>query len=280
MYVHHPMCGIEDILSTSPDVRDKPGPVTLDRTAKDPLWAQLRDDIAHRIEDGEFDLDFPGEHALREQYGVSRQTVRMALRSLRESGVVSASRGQAPRLLRPQIEQPLGALYSMFHSVEHAGMTQLSIVLSLDERRDAHAAAELGLDQEAPLVFLHRIRLADAEPLALDRVWMPADLARPLLDADFRHTALYTQLAERCGVRPTGGSEDIDSVTLLAPQAKSLGTSPGAPAFLIQRLSSTDTRPVEWRTTIVRADRFRISTSFSTATGLRMTMPGPAPLSI
>lgn len=267
-------------MNTSHDMQARPGPVKLDRSAKDPLWAQLRDDIARRIEHEEFRVDFPGEHALRAQYGVSRQTVRMALRSLRESGVVSASRGQAPRVLRPQIEQPLGALYSLFHSVEHAGMTQVSIVLSLDERRDAHAAAELGLDHEAPLVFLHRIRMADGEPLALDRVWMPADLARPLLDADFRHTALYTELAERCGVRPTGGSEDVDAVTLLPPQAKSLGTTPGAPAFSIQRLSCTDTRPVEWRTTIVRADRFRISTSFSTATGLRMTMPGLAQLSI
>jgi len=253
------------------------GPRPLQRTGRPPLWTQLRDDVARRIESGEFVAAFPGEHALREQYGVSRQTVRTALRSLREAGVVSAARGQEPRLMRQQIEQPLGTLYSLFSSVETAGMTQNSIVLGLDERRDSHAAAQLGLDEEAPLIFLHRIRLADGEPLALDRVWMPAAVTRPLLEADFTHTALYTELAERCGIRPVGGQEEIDAVTLLAPQAASLASAPGAPAFSISRLSCAANRPIEWRTTLVRADRFRIRTDFSTATGLRLTVAGHDP---
>ena len=250
------------------------GPQVLDRTCKVPLWTQLRDDVARRIDAGEFGSAFPGEHALRDQYNVSRQTVRMALRSLREAGVISAARGQEPRLIRPQIEQPLGTLYSLFSSVERSGMTQNSVVLGLDERRDARAAAQLGLEEESPLIFLHRVRLADGEPLALDRVWMPAAIARPLLQADFRHTALYTELASRCNIRPAGGAEEIDAVTLLAPQAASLQTTEGAPAFAIQRLSCHQDVPVEWRTTLVRADRFRIRTNFSIATGLRMTVSG------
>ncbi len=250
------------------------GPQALDRASKTPLWSQLRDDVARRIDTDDFSAGFPGEHALREQYGVSRQTVRTALRSLREAGVISAARGQEPRLMPPRIEQPVGTLYSLFASVEQAGMTQDSVVLALDERRDARAAAELGLQEEAPLVFLHRVRLADGEPLALDRVWLPAQVARPLLEADFRHTALYTELAERCGVRPSGGTEEIDAVTLLAPQAATLACEPGAPAFAIERLGRHRGAPVEWRTTLVRADRFRIRTDFSESAGLRLTVSG------
>ncbi len=250
------------------------GPTALERSGGVSLWSQLRDDVARRIELDEFETSFPGEHVLREQYGVSRQTVRMALRSLREAGVISAARGQEPRLIRRKIEQPLGTLYSLFSSVEAAGMVQNSIVLGLDERRDSLVASRLGLDEEAPLVFLHRIRLADGEPLALDRVWMPATVARPLLEADFTHTALYTELAERCGVRPAGGAEEIDAVTLLAPQAVSLGMATGAPAFAISRLSCAANAPVEWRTTLVRADRFRILTEFSTSSGLRLSIAG------
>lgn len=250
------------------------GPRALQRTGGVSLWSQLRDDVARRIEGGEFIETFPGEHALREQYDVSRQTVRAALRSLREAGVVSAARGQEPRLIRRQIEQPLGALYSLFSSVESAGMVQNSVVLGLDERRDSHAAARLGLEEEAPLVFLHRIRLADGEPLALDRVWMPAEIARPLLEVDFTHTALYAELAARCGIWPVGGQEEIDAVTLLAPQAMSLASPAGSPAFSISRLGCAAGRPVEWRITLVRADRFRIRADFSTATGLKMTVSG------
>ena len=258
--------------TTPPQSRDG---FVLDRACSIPLWSQLRDDIARRIETGEFGDSFPGEHTLREQYAVSRQTVRMALRSLREAGVISAARGMSSRLLRPQIEQPLGSLYSLFTSVEAQGMAQESIVLALDERGDARAATALGLAAETPLVFLHRVRLADGEPLALDQVWLPASIARPLLDADFSRTALYTELAARCGVRPAGGSEEIDAVTLDPSQARDLHSHKGAPAFSIERLACHDDVPLELRTTLVRADRFRIRTQFSPAQGLRMNIGNP-----
>lgn len=248
----------------------RPGPRALERSATTPLWSQLRDDVSRRIDSGEFAAGFPGEHALREQYDVSRQTVRIALRSLREAGVISAARGREPRVLRKQVEQPLGTLYSLFSTVESSGMQQRSIVLGLDQRRDAYAAARLGIDEEAPLVFLHRVRLADDEPLALDRVWMPASVAAPLLDADFTHTALYDELAARCGVRPAAGREEVHAVVLSAAQSRTLGTDPGAPAFHVQRTSCVDDRVLEWRTTLVRADRFRISTTFSALSGSRL----------
>ena len=49
-------------------------------------------------------------------------------------------------------------------------------------RADGVVAARLGLEESTPLVHLERLRLADAEPLAVDRVWLPERLAAPLLD--------------------------------------------------------------------------------------------------
>ncbi|GAY10962.1 predicted transcriptional regulator of N-acetylglucosamine utilization, GntR family [Pseudonocardia sp. N23] len=79
----------------------------------------------------------------------------------------------------------------MFASVEQAGHEQRSIVHTLDLRADGSVAARLGLEVSTPLVYLERLRLADDEPLALDRVWLPGSLAAPLLDVDFSHMALY-----------------------------------------------------------------------------------------
>ena len=42
------------------------------------------------------------------------------------------------------IEQPLGAIYSLFRSVEEQGFAQRSIVRRLEERSDAEAAGVLG----------------------------------------------------------------------------------------------------------------------------------------
>jgi len=247
-----------------------PGARPLDRDADTPLWMQLLADVHRRIDNREFDDAFPGEIALQDQYGVSRYTVRRALQSLRDAGVVSAGRGQSPRVAHPGIEQPLGTLYSLYASVESAGMTQRSSVFTLAEVTDSDAAGHLGLAPGDPLIYLERLRLADDQPLALDHAWLPAVVARPLLRADFSHTALYRELADRCGVHPRGGQEEIDAVTLTPDEAQRLDCPTGAAAFAVRRLGCAEGRPIEWRHTLVRADRFRLLAHFSPTTGYRV----------
>ncbi len=106
----------------------------------------------------------------------------------------------------------MGALYSLFSSVEASGLPQHSVVRALDVRADGVIASRLDLEASIPLVYLERVRFAGDEPLALDRVWLPATLAEGLLDADFSHTSLYNELAERTGLRLDHGREDIRAV--------------------------------------------------------------------
>ena len=156
---------------------------------------------------------FPGELDLVREYQVSRHTVRAALRQLRADGTIVAERGRRPRLAGQEpITQPLGALYSLFASVEAAGLRQASVVRARDLRADGVIADRLGLEASTPLFRLERLRLAGGEPLALDTVWLPADIAAPLLEADFTHTGLYDELAARAGVRLQGGREHIRAV--------------------------------------------------------------------
>lgn len=247
----------------------------LDRSAKEPLWSQLLADVQARIDAHEFDGTFPGEHALAEAYQVSRQTVRLALRSLREAGVITAGKGRPPQVTHT-IQQPMGALYSLFTSVEAAGMRQRSVVLAQDERRDPVAAAHLGLADRDPLIYLERLRLADEEPLAVDQVWLPARLARPLLQVDFTHTALYTQMAQLLAAAPVGGQEEIAAVTVTPTDAARLDVAPGAPAFSLSRLGCHYGTPVEWRHTLIRGDRFRLLSQFTPGSGYTLHL-GPAP---
>ncbi|HTS99029.1 MAG TPA: GntR family transcriptional regulator [Streptosporangiaceae bacterium] len=246
-------------------------PRPLDRGSPMPLWAQLRAELRRRLEAGAFDADFPGEMALVAAYGVSRHTVRSALRELRADGVVLAERGRRPRVAPPSpITQPLGALYSLFASVESAGLRQTSVIRARDIRADAVIADHLGLEASTPLFRLERLRLAGEEPLALDTVWLPADLGAPLLDADFTHTALYDELAERTGTRLDGGREYIRAVVPARAQQRLLGIGPATGALAISRLGYAAGRPVEWRHTLIRGDRFSLLAEFSARTGYRL----------
>ncbi|MDX3003720.1 GntR family transcriptional regulator [Kribbella solani] len=247
----------------------------LDRNGGESLWKQLQADLVRRVRSGEFDAAFPGELALVEEYAVSRHTVRQALGQLRTDGLIVAERGRQPRVAAvPEIRQPMGALYSLFSSVEESGLPQRSAVRVLDVRADGVIAARLNLEESIPLLYLERLRYAGDEPLALDRVWLPAAIAEPLLEADFTHTSLYNELAERTGINLDHGREDIRAVNPTAAERALLHCPSDAAVFAITRQGTAQNRPVEWRHTVVRGDRFALSAEFSANTGYRLT---PAP---
>jgi GntR family transcriptional regulator len=248
-------------------------PRPLDRRSPLPLWAQLRADLRRRLAAGEFGEEFPGELALVAEYQVSRHTVRAALGELRADGIVVSERGRRPRLAgQPAITQPLGALYSLFASVESAGLRQTSMVLARDICADPVIAGRLGLAAATPLFRLERLRLAADEPLALDTVWLPADLAAPLLEADFSHTALYDELAARTGIRLDGGREHIRAAVPTRAQRQLLNIPPTTAALAIDRLGYAADQPVEWRHTLIRGDQFALLAEFSPRTGYQLTV--------
>ncbi len=259
---------------TSP--RQAKAATRLRRASDVPLWQQLLSDLRERLAASEFTSDFPGELELVEQYEVSRHTVREALRELRTEGVVTAARGRRPRLAPVEVEQPLGALASLFATVEASGLEQRSVVRALDVRADGVIAARLGLEESTPLVYLERLRLAGDEPLALDRAWLPERVARPLLHADFSHTALYDELATHCGVRLTGGREQVRAVQPTRAERALLRLPATAALLAVERTGCLHGRPLEFRHTLVRGDRYAVTASFDTR-GYQITVGPPTP---
>ncbi len=232
------------------------GPGVLDRTSPLPLWAQLLTELRGKLVSGDYDAHFPTERELMAAYGVSRNTVREAVRRLGAEGLIERHRGRGTQIRRAELEQPLGALYSFFHAIESQGMEQVSQVRALEVRRDAEVARRLGLANHADLVYLERLRLADNAPLALDRSWLPAELTRPLLRVDFSRTSLYRELAVRCGIGPLGGEERIRPAIPSAGLRALLRLEPGTAVFAVERLARSAERPVEFRISTVRGDRY------------------------
>lgn len=244
------------------------------------LWLHLLADLRRRLDVGAFDGHFPSELALVEQYQVSRSTVRQALRVLREEGVLVAGRGRMPRIVGPvEIAQRIGTIYSLFEPVQAAGVPQRSVVCVLDVRRDGVMATRLGLEESTPLVYLERLRFAGPEPLALDKVWLPEQVAAPLLDVDFTHTALYAEYARLCGVAMTTGEEHIRAVMPTPVEQRLLGITADVALFAIERLGCSAGRPVEWRHTLLRGDRFTVTADIAAHDGYRLQqldLPMPA----
>lgn len=227
-----------------------------------PLWQQVLDDLERRIDDGDISGRFPTDKELTEQYGVSRHTVREAVRRLRARGLVDRHRGRGSFLNEARLTQPLGGLYSLFRAVEDRGLEQRSEVLALEVARDPAVATRLGLPPRSELVRLERVRYAGEEPLALDSVWLPRDIGRHILDVDLTRTALYDELQSRAGVRITAVDETLEPMVPDADARELLHLDEDEALLRVRRLGSSEGRFVECRVTLIRGQRFLYTSSW------------------
>lgn len=250
----------------------------VDRASSLPLWAQVEHDLRRRLEQGEFETCFPTDIALTEQYGVSRHTIRHAIAELNRTGVLRRQRGRGTVVDQAEFEQSLGSLYSLFRSIESSGVEQRSRLLGRRLDDDPRARHEMDLQPDDAMVFIERLRLAGDSPLAIDRAWLPEAIGRPLLEADFAHTALYDEL-ERIGQRrPNEGWERIAPGIPTGDERRLLELGRTATVFSVERLGRVDGRPIEWRHTVIRGDRYRFVADWSTgaARALRLTAIEPS----
>ena len=230
----------------------------LDRENDAPLWSQLELELRRRMEVGHFGRRFPTDRELMTIYGVSRHTARHAVSQLGADGILRRSRGVGTSVDRRTFERSLGSLYSLFQVVEESGVPQRSDVRALEIVTDPEDADQLDLEPESQLILIDRLRWAGDEPLAIDRIWLPADVAEPLLRADFTHTSLYNELDRSAGMHPNAGWERIHPGIPTDDERRSLRLADGEAVFSIERLGTYNGDPLEWRVTTIRGDRFTL----------------------
>lgn len=148
-----------------PEISDPPR-----RSAKAP---KLKDDILQLItDDGMRPGDqLPTEPELAEHFGVSRSTIREALKLLEQDGLVNAIQGRG-RFLSAlgslSIERPVTIYESITEMLQGLGYEVTNVVLSVDEDvADAAVADALGIDEGDPVIRLVRLRLGGDEPMVL-----------------------------------------------------------------------------------------------------------------
>ena len=110
-----------------------------------------------------------------------------------------------------------------------------------------------------------RVRLADEQPISLERARFPADRFPGLLDRSLSGS-LYELLEAGYGLHPSEAEERVEVVGATAAEARVLEVRAGAPLVAIVRTAwAADGRPFERSHDLFRADRVRIVTRVRTA---------------
>jgi GntR family transcriptional regulator len=203
----------------------------------------------------------PPERELAERLDVSRSTLRLALHDLERAGVVvrRPGRGGGTFVAAPKVERDLGSFAGLGEYIRRQGLVAGARVLAVAlTSADASAAGALRLGPGEPVVAVTRVRLADGEPIALERSSFPADRF-PGLAEQALGGSLYDLLRERYGEAPSRAVERIEPVAADEETAALLDVPPGTPLLAIERVAYTqDGEPVEYATDLFRGDRTRV----------------------
>jgi len=226
-----------------------------------PKYRQVADRLAADISAGRLKAgdQIPPERAIAEDLGISRMTVRMAMRHLAERGMIEARVGQGTFVGAPAIQQQLSTLTGFTEEMERQGRKAGSIVTEASRRLPAPETAQaLGLTAGAEVWHIARIRLADGEPVALETTEVVADATPGLLDrADFGRASLYAVLREGYGLRPATAEQTLAAAAADAGVALPLGIAVGAPVLRLTRLTrDAEGRAFEHVRSVYRGDAF------------------------
>lgn len=198
-----------------------------------PLYMQVAHKLMQDLRAGRYQADqaLPAERVLSEQLDISRVTARKAIDQLVEQGLVVRKRGSG-NYVAPRIEQPLAQLSGFSEQLQQRGYRARSTWL---RRSTATASSDeqqaLGLEGNARVARLERLRLADDAVMAYEVTLIPAAvLPRPEAVQD----SLYGFLAQT-GRQPVRALQRIRAQNACAELAARLDVPQGRAVLFITR---------------------------------------------
>jgi GntR family transcriptional regulator len=229
-----------------------------------PLYAQIENVIIERIANGSLapGSRLPSEDSLVQEYAVSRTTIRAAIQSLVQRGLVEIRRGKGTFVTDPKITQELTELTGFVEDMQALGRRPTAKVL--DQRIVAAnqlVARRLALPQGAPVVRIQRIRLADCMPLSYDETYLPKELGEKVMADNLDTEPIFSLLEQKYNSPLVEAEYQLEAVCADATVATALRIGVGGAIFLIERTSySIGHRPVDYEKLHYRGDQVRFVT--------------------
>ena len=207
---------------------------------RQPLYASLAKALLRDISQKRYPVGslLPTEDALATRYGVSRHTVRQALRELKDEGVISSHPGIGTRVRSPsETPRVFGGINTIGELLQFAESTQMRVLGRKEIVADADFAARF--DCKPGQAWLHVTLLRTVpdqkRPLGHVQAYVRPEYADAIGREKVFTRPVYTYIEERMGVRIVEVQQEITAVNLEADVARALKAAEGQAAMRITR---------------------------------------------
>lgn len=207
----------------------------LDRESGAPLYQQVASKLETAIRQG---ILPPGsrienELSLAERLNLSRPTIRRAIQSLVDAGLVVRRRGIGSQVVHGQVTRGL-ELTSLFEDLRSAGSKPETRVLEHHFAPVSPAvSSHLGIPAGTEVLEIRRLRLTGGVPMAVLHNWIPQTVG-PLTKSDLESHGLYEILRSR-GLIPQVGKQRISARRATQAESLELDIESGAAVLAMER---------------------------------------------
>lgn len=232
-----------------------------DRRRPEPLWHQAEMALRGLIEAGEWSAgaQLPNEDRLGEMLGISRITLRHALRNLEEAGLLRREHGRGTFVRSATVIAGVHGLTSFTEEMRALALAATSRLIEADRVAatiEMADALEIGVGD--PVVRLKRLRLGNGLPIGIQTSHLPEARVPGLLADAGNVQSLYGWLDEHCGIKPAKAKEVYRVGRVAGIDSELIQLAADTPAFEVERIAYDSRGPFEYAVSTMRADRYEI----------------------
>jgi GntR family transcriptional regulator len=239
----------------------------IDKSSSIPYYQQLADLLRREISERGAQREvfqLPSENELAERHGITRATVRHALRVLEQDGWIYRQKGVGSFAAIRRVEHELTHLVSTTEDMLRRGWPLTTRLVSLQRIQAApYVAHAVEVPDGAPVYELCRLRLVDDEPLSLQTAYLPCELCPSLEDNDLTNS-LYGLLETRYDLRLWTGKEILRARCAASLEADLLRVKEDTPVMYMERTTyAANGAAVEYLESVWRGDRYDFKVTLS-----------------
>jgi GntR family transcriptional regulator len=205
-----------------------------------PRYEQIADQLRSEINEERFESGdkLPSEKRLCEYFNVSRITVRQALRSLEDEGLIFKKQGLGAFVSEDRSSQSLVHLTDFSEDMRRAGFSSSSKMIRFKKVNPIlEINTILELPPKNPLMRLDRIRFAQKTPVAFDITWLPPSYGQLLMDEDLSQHTIYEILEDKYSIPIKAGMYKFTACSADKYIAEHLNVDEGSALLRIDRCS-------------------------------------------
>ena len=230
----------------------------MDKTVGETLHGGLSNFIRSKIYAKEWGMGerIPSEHDLMKEFGVSRGTVRRAIKTLVDEGLLKQQHGRGTFVSAPHIAHPGGDRpFSFAGTLREQGIVFETEVL-LKERIAAsqEVADHLQIGAGSPVLKLRRVRRTGGESIMTLDSWIPLETCPGIEDMPLEEMSLFDAVEAVTGGHITLSHMVYSARSAGKDLASVMGVAEGSPILNLEQLIFLeDGRPIEWGDTMLAA---------------------------